>query len=145
MGKEKEIKDFDETDKKILEILTQDARMQWQDIGERVHLTGQGVKNRVNKLEKAGILKNYTINVDYKKIGYEMTAFVSVFMKTVNHGEFSQFVKNNPLIIEAHKTGGEACYMMKVCVSSSEELTLLMDEVLRYGNYKVGLSLQQVK
>lgn len=136
---------FDEVDLKILNLLTYNARMQWQEIGDIVHLTGQAVKNRIIKLEKAGILKGYTINIDYKKLNGEMSLFIAVFMKTTNHEAFIRFVNQEQAVSEAHRTGGEACYLLKVYITSEEELTSLLDKILEYGNYKVSLSLQQVK
>jgi Lrp/AsnC family leucine-responsive transcriptional regulator len=136
---------FDEVDLKILNLLTRNSRMQWQEIGEEVHLTGQAVRNRINKLEKAGILKGYTITIDYKKLNGEMSLFIAVFMKTINHADFISLVNDEHAIVEAHRTGGEACYLLKVCVHGEEELTNLLDKILAYGNYKVSLSLQQVK
>jgi Lrp/AsnC family leucine-responsive transcriptional regulator len=145
MIKEKLGISFDEVDKKILDLLTQNSRMQLQEMGNKVQLTGQAVRNRVDKLEKMGILKNYTITIDYKKLGYTVNAFISVFMKTTKHSEFVKFISGESAILEAHRTGGEACYMLKVSAVSQEELMRLLDAILEYGNYKVSLSLEQVK
>ncbi len=136
---------LDDADRQILNLLAQNARLQWQEIGEKVHLTGQGVRNRINRLEKAGVLKGYTIQIDHKKLGKRMTVFVAVFMKTINHKEFIQFVQQCESVTEAHKTGGEACYLLKVCAESEIQLTQILDEVQKYGNYKVSLSLKQLK
>ena len=145
MMKEKSENLLDDADKEILELLKQNARMQWQEIGERVHLTGQGVKNRVDKLEKLGILRGYTADIDYKKYGYEMNVFIAVFMKTTRHQDFVKLIREESAISEAHRTGGESCYLLKAYVASSEELTRLLDAILEYGNYKVSLSLEKVK
>jgi len=143
--KEKSVFLFDEVDQSILDLLTCNSRRQWQEIGEKVHLTGQAVKNRVDKLEKMGILKNYTINIDYKKLGCMVHTFIAISMKTTKHSEFVEFIKGEKTIIEAHRTGGEACYLLKASTTSQDDLTRLLDAILEYGNYKVSLSLEQVK
>nr|MCX3331078.1 winged helix-turn-helix transcriptional regulator [Bacillus pacificus] len=50
---------FDSTDFKIIKLLQENARMNWKEIGERVHLTGQAVGKRINKLEEAGVIQKY--------------------------------------------------------------------------------------
>ena len=55
---------LDQTDMEIIKLLTQNSRMQWLDIGEIVHLTGQAVKNRVDRLEKLGIIEGYRVKLN---------------------------------------------------------------------------------
>jgi len=136
---------IDKTDMEILNLLTENSRMQWQEIGDKVHLTGQAVKNRINKMEKLNIIEGYTLKVNLNKLGKNLIAFITVFMKSSNHSEFKKYVLNNSLIIEASRISGDGCYMLKAAVSDDKELTRLLDEILRYGNYKVNLSIEKVK
>ena len=84
---------LDQTDLQILNLLTKNSRMQWQEIGEEVHLTGQAVRNRINKMEKLGVIEGYTIKINSKMIGKELTAFVTIFMKTTDHGSFQKYIQ----------------------------------------------------
>lgn len=136
---------IDKTDMEILNLLIENSRMQWQEIGDKVHLTGQAVKNRINKMEKLNIIECYTLKVNLKKIGKGLIAFITVFMKSANHIEFKKYMLNNPLIIEGSRISGDGCYMLKAAVSDDKELTNLLDEILEYGNYKVNLAIEKVK
>ena len=136
---------LDKTDMEILDLLIENSRMQWQEIGDKVHLTGQAVKNRINKMEKLNIIEEYTLKVNLHKLGKGLIAFITVFMKSSNHSEFKKYVLNNPLIIEASRISGDGCYMLKAAVSDDKELTKLLDEILQYGNYKVNLSIENIK
>ncbi|PRR83631.1 Lrp/AsnC family transcriptional regulator [Clostridium vincentii] len=136
---------LDQTDIQILNLLTKNSRMQWQEIGEEVHLTGQAVRNRIKKMEKLGVIQGYTIKINSKMIGKELTAFVTIFMKTTNHGSFQKYIQNNLLIAEANRISGEGCYLIKVIASTQEELVGILDEILKYGNYKVNLSIENIK
>lgn len=136
---------LDQTDMQILNLLTKNSRMQWQEIGEEVHLTGQAVRNRINKMEKLGVIQGYTIKINSKMIGKELIAFVTIFMKTTDHGSFQKYIQNNPLISEANRISGEGCYLIKVIASTQEELVGILDEILKYGNYKVNLSIENIK
>jgi len=136
---------LDQTDLQILNLLTKNSRMQWQEIGEEVHLTGQAVRNRINKMEKLGVIQGYTIKINSKMIGKELTAFVTIFMKTTDHGSFQKYIQDNPLISEANRISGEGCYLIKVIASTQEEIVGILDEILKYGNYKVNLSIENIK
>lgn len=136
---------IDQTDIEIVKLLESDARIQLQEIGALVHLTGQAVKNRIVKLERLGVIEGYTIKVNQSKFGREMTAFVTVFMKSNNHAPFYKFVRDNICISDAHRISGEGCYLLKVSVSNQQKLTDLLDNILQFGNYKVNLSIGKLK
>ena len=135
----------DQTDLAIIKLLTQNSRMQWQEIGDTVHLTGQAVKNRITRLEKLGIIEGYTVKVNSSKLGMEVTAFVTVFMKTTDHIAFQKYLRDSDFIFEAHRISGEGCYLMKVQTSCQQELIDFLDNILRFGNYKVNLSIEKLK
>jgi Lrp/AsnC family leucine-responsive transcriptional regulator len=136
---------FDQTDIEILNLLKQNSRMQWQEIGELVHLTGQAVKNRINRLEKQGIIEGYTIKVNRSKIEQNDIAFVTVFMKTTDHASFKKYLEQSTLVSEAHRISGEGCYLIKVQTSGQQELVDFLNGILKYGSYKVNLSIEKVK
>ncbi len=136
---------FDETDIEIIKILQNNSRIKYQDIGEMVHLTGQAVKNRMARLEKLGIIEGYSIKTNLSKLGQGITAFITIYMKTNNHAAFHKYVRDSILISEAHRISGEGCYILKVSVSSHQQLEELLDGVLQFGNYKVNMSISGIK
>ena len=137
--------ELDNIDFKILHLLSENSRMQWKDLGERIHMTGQAVGNRIKKLEDSGVIKTYSIMVDEMKLGLSFTAFVIIYMKTSNHDPFLHFMKERKEIVEAHRVSGEGCYHMKVKVTAQEELNLFLNEILKFGNYALNLSIQERK
>lgn len=136
---------LDETDIKILSLLINNSRMQWREIGEQVHLTGQAVASRVRKMEDLGIIEGYTIKINENKLGKSVLAFITVFMKTTDHLAFQRFIDNKEIIKEANQISGEGCYLLRVNTSTQEELLALLHEMLKYGNYRVNLSIGKVK
>lgn len=136
---------LDETDMKILKLLMQNSRMKWQDIGEEVHLTGQAVRNRITKLEKLEVIEGYTIRVNDSKLGKELIAFITVFMKNTEHKEFQKFINDNAMICEGYRISGDGCYLLKVAAASRLEIVDLLDKILQYGNYKVNFSIGNIK
>ncbi|MHC1681753.1 MAG: Lrp/AsnC family transcriptional regulator [Clostridiaceae bacterium] len=136
---------LDETDLKILSILSKNSRFQWREIGESVHLTGQAVANRIRKMEELGVIEGYTVKLNPSKLGENLTAFITVFMKTIDHVAFQNFIKDSESICEAHRISGDGCYLLKSRVNSDKELNLLLDEILKYGNYRLNLSIGNIK
>lgn len=119
--------------------------MQFRDIGEAVHLTGQAVSNRISRMEKLGVIKGYTILLDEKKNDKFITAYITIFMKTTNHEAFGEFLCENEEVVEANRISGEGCYMLKIQVSSQEDLNDFLNSVLKYGNYRVNISIGKIK
>ena len=62
------MRDLDETDMEILRLLAEDARRPFSEIGERVELSGPAVSDRVERLREAGIIKQFTIDVDRSQL-----------------------------------------------------------------------------
>ncbi|MCM3537932.1 Lrp/AsnC family transcriptional regulator [Priestia endophytica] len=136
---------LDNIDIQILRLLTENSRIQWKDLGEQIHMTGQAVGNRIKKLEESGVIKAYSLIINEMKLGILYTAFVSVYMKTTNHHSFIHFINERNEIVEAHRISGEGCYHLKIRVNSQEQLNLFLNTLLKYGNYSLNLSIQEIK
>lgn len=136
---------LDNIDFQILRLLTENSRIQWKDLGEQIHMTGQAVGNRIKKLEESGVIKAYSLIVDDMKVGLSYTAFIIIYMKTANHDSFIRFINGQNEVVEAHRVSGEGCYHLKIKVNSQEQLNLFLDEILDYGNYSVNLSILEIK
>ncbi|MEK3981392.1 Lrp/AsnC family transcriptional regulator [Psychrobacillus sp. FSL K6-2836] len=137
--------ELDNIDFQILRLLSENSRVQWKDLGEQIHMTGQAVGNRIKKLEDSGVIKAYSLIVDEMKLGLTYTAFVIIYMKTANHDSFIRLMNERNEVVEVHRVSGEACYHIKIKVSSPEQLNLFLDKILEYGNYTVHLSIQEIK
>ncbi|QRG68082.1 Lrp/AsnC family transcriptional regulator [Brevibacillus choshinensis] len=136
---------LDQTDQSILALLRENSRLQWKDIGEQVHLSGQAVGNRIRRMEEQGIIQGYTTIIDASKVSPALTAFISMFMKTNDHQPFLRFISNCPDIVEAHRTSGEGCYSLIVNVPDQTALNALLDGLLAFGNYRISLSIGKMK
>jgi Lrp/AsnC family leucine-responsive transcriptional regulator len=136
---------FDTTDLVILDILKKNSRIQWREIGEIVHLTGQAVGNRIRRMEEMGLIKGYTVDLDYSKLGQPLTAFVTVFMKSTDHPGLQKFLIEKRAVVRADRISGDGCYLLEFRVTSHEELTEILNQILEFGNYRVDLSIGRIK
>ena len=69
---------IDETDSRIVQLLIENSRRTYGDIGSRVALSAPAVKRRVDRLEQTGIITGYTARVDYTKLGQPLEAFIEL-------------------------------------------------------------------
>ncbi|GIP26284.1 HTH-type transcriptional regulator LrpB [Paenibacillus sp. J23TS9] len=136
---------IDQTDIEILKLLGENSRIQWKELGKAIHLTGQAVGNRIRRLEELGIIEQYTILINRIKLGQIVTAFVTLFVKTANHLEFQNFFQEEEAISEVHRISGDGCYLLKTHFASNEELDTFLERLLKYGNYRVNLSIGKLK
>ena len=137
--------ELDNIDFQILQLLSENSRIQWKDLGKKIHMTGQAVGNRIKKLEESGVIKAYTLAVDELKLGFTYTAFIIIYMKTANHDSFTRYITDRNEVVEAHRVSGERCYHLKTKINSQQTLNLILNEILEYGNYQLYLSINEVK
>ncbi|UKS31070.1 Lrp/AsnC family transcriptional regulator [Paenibacillus sp. HWE-109] len=137
---------MDEVDLQILQHLLENSIRPHKEIGQLVHLTGQAVGARIRKMQDLGIIEGYTLLWNPEKIGLTIQAFITVFMKSNNaHQAFQRFANENEHIVETHRVSGEGCYWMRVRIRSTSELNTFLDELLQFGNYRISLSIGQLK
>jgi Lrp/AsnC family leucine-responsive transcriptional regulator len=136
---------LDHIDMEIIDCLRTNSRMQWKQIGEKVHMSGPAVANRIQRLEELGVIEGYTIKVNEKLVGNVYCAYIVVNMKNYGHTNFIEFIKTREEIKEAHRVSGEPCFILKVELSDHDLLAKLLDEILIYGHYRINISIGQCK
>ena len=112
----------DEIDKKILKILKSNARISLTKIAKEIGLSVMGVKNRISRLEKAGILRGYSANIDYAKLGYSIIAFVGINTEPQKRIDVIRELKKWKEVIELYEVTGTYDIIAKVVIKDMEEL-----------------------
>lgn len=136
---------LDPIDYEIIKILKDNSKLSFKEIGERIHLTGQAVGVRINKLAEEGIIENFTVKVNNEKLGFNITAFIKVYMKTLEHRKIKYLIETTDSIVEAYRTSADCCYILKVESQSNEELNLILDKIMGFGTYQLTLSIGKLK
>lgn len=88
---------LDELDLKIIAMLKSNSKMPLKEIGETIHLTPQGVSNRIIRLQKLGVITQYTIHTNDALLGKNITAYITIFMKNTKHDKLIKFIKSNSI------------------------------------------------
>lgn len=118
---------------KILNVLQQDARTSYAELGRRVGLTTPAVIERVRKLEDAGIITGYRAEIDTAKIGLPITAFVRMSITGVDYSHIIEVAEGSNEVLECHRGTGGDSFIMKIAVSSVEHLQEVIDRLTPYG------------
>ncbi len=128
--------DKDETvDKKdllIIEELKKNGRLSEQKLSRLTGIPMTTIHNRMKKLKESGVIKRYTIDLDYAKVGKNITAFVLVkAMPQTDQKQLLLQISKLPNVYESSMLTGEFDVLFKVQVNSMDELNQLIVQGLR--------------
>lgn len=133
--------ELDETDWKILAELQSDARLSFNELSRRIHLSAPAVAERVRRLEESGVIAGYGARVDPAKAGQPLLAFIQLrcslsrcLLNTTGADDF-------PEIAEIHKLSGEHCSMLKVRAASLGHLEGLIERLGEHGEMRTHIVL----
>jgi Lrp/AsnC family leucine-responsive transcriptional regulator len=124
---------FDQTDRRILTELAGDGRVSFAELGRRVNLSAPAVAERVQRLERAGVITGYRAELDPRALGYPLTALVRVRPAPGRLPRIPELALEIPQVVECHRITGEDCFYLKVVLRSIDELGPLLDRFLDYG------------
>jgi Lrp/AsnC family transcriptional regulator for asnA, asnC and gidA len=123
--------EIDSTDLKILEILMQDAKRPYTEVAKKVNVSQGTVHVRMNKMEDAGILDKTTLRINYAKLGYDITAFIGIYLeKSALYDMVLAKLKNIPEITSIHYTTGNYSMFVKIhCRDTNHLKEVLHDKM----------------
>ena len=127
---------LDRYDQQILELLQQDARLNNQDLAERIGLSPSPCLRRVRALEESGLIVGYRALLDAKKMGLSLMALIHISMDRHTPERFANFeaaVRVLPEVLECLLiTGQDADYQLKVLVRDMDHYqALLLNQITR--------------
>ncbi len=130
---------IDDTDRKIIGELIADGRVTFAELGRRVSLSSPAVAERVQRLERAGVITGYRAEVDPRALGYVLTAIVRIKPASGQLQRIPELAAEIPEIGECHRITGEDCFYLTVHLRSIEDLSGLLDRFLPYGQTTTSL------
>jgi Lrp/AsnC family transcriptional regulator for asnA, asnC and gidA len=123
--------EIDNTDLKILEILMQDAKRPYTEVAKKVNVSQGTVHVRMNKMEDAGILEKTTLRINYAKLGYDITAFIGIYLeKSALYDMVLNKLRGIPEITNIHYTTGNYSMFIKIhCRDTNHLKEVLHDKM----------------
>ena len=128
---------MDIIDIRILNILKENARTKASAIADQIDLSISAVTERIKKLEASGIIDKYTLIVNQKKIGNDISAIMEVSIDHPGHiDSFIEFVNSTQNIISCYCVTGDYDFILKIMIDSSEGLEQLYRMVKGFDGVK---------
>jgi Lrp/AsnC family transcriptional regulator, regulator for asnA, asnC and gidA len=121
--------ELDEIDRSILNELMQDANTAYVDIAKKIHVSAGTVHVRMKKLMRMGIVKKAFLNVDYGKLGYDISAFLGIYLeKSSMYPHVINALYKIPEVVNANFTTGNYSILVKIICRNSEDLKRVLYE-----------------
>ncbi|MCS7005484.1 MAG: Lrp/AsnC ligand binding domain-containing protein [Cytophagales bacterium] len=123
--------EIDIVDIKILSELMKDAKTPYTEIAERIFVSGGTVHVRMKKLEKMGIVKGATLDIDFSKLGYDITAFLGIFLeKSSYYDAVCRELVKIPEVLNIHYITGSYAILAKIICRDTNHLRhVLYDKI----------------
>ncbi|WP_342119651.1 Lrp/AsnC family transcriptional regulator [Pseudoduganella sp. OTU4001] len=119
---------MDKIDREIIELLRDDARISFKDLGERVSLSANTVADRVRRLVADGAILAFEARVDHAALGLHLQAYIDIKLKAgMNTHEFEEIVKTIPGVLEVALLTGNYDGLLRVACKDQAQLLRLID------------------
>ncbi|WP_294290805.1 Lrp/AsnC family transcriptional regulator [uncultured Chryseobacterium sp.] len=136
---------LDDYDYRILKILNENSRLSYAEIGRKISLSQSATKERVQNLIDNGVIKQFTVEVDYEKLGYSLKVVISLKFKNDEFRRFIDDVHRFPEIFSCKRVTGESCLITECVLKDSRHLEQLIDRLISYGIPTTAIQLSEIK
>lgn len=121
---------LDEIDKKILELLSENGRMSYSDIGKKLGLSRVAIRERVNTLMEKGIIEKFSVVINSEKVGKSVSAFFEVDCEPSSLVQVAETLANNPNVASCYQMTGPSTLHMHVLVEDFNKLEQFINNEL---------------
>lgn len=134
-----EIKAFDGKDQKIIDLLITDARTSLSDLSAHVGLSAPTIAERIRRLERTGVIRAFTVDLDPKALGYPLEALVRIRPMPGQVAFVEKLITQTPQIIECDKVTGDDCFVARMSVASMEEIDAILERISEKASTSTSL------
>jgi Lrp/AsnC family transcriptional regulator len=142
---------LDRLDRRILQILQEDATMPVAEIGRRVGLSTTPCWRRIQKMEEEGVITGRVVILDPVKVNAKVTAFVAV--TTTEHSSdwlkrVADVIRDFPEVVEFYRMAGQVDYLLRVVVPDIESYDVFYKKLIsriEVGDISTTFAMEQIK
>jgi Lrp/AsnC family transcriptional regulator, regulator for asnA, asnC and gidA len=122
---------LDKLDYQIIQEMLINAGISYADMGKKLFVSGGTIHVRIKKLEEMGVIKNTKINVDLKLLGYDVVAFLGIFLeKSSLYDAVANELSKIPEVVRVnYTTGNYSIFAEIVCKDINQLRNVLHDEL----------------
>jgi Lrp/AsnC family transcriptional regulator, leucine-responsive regulatory protein len=124
---------LDEINRRLLTELHADPRIAMSALARSVGMSAPAVTERVQRLERAGVITGYRMDVDPAALGLPVAAFVRIRPTAGQLSRIAALAASLPQVTECHRITGEDCFLVKVHAATIPDLETTLDQFLLYG------------
>ena len=121
---------LDQLDQKIIQLLTENARMSYSEIGQKVGISRVAVKVRVQTLEQKGIIEEYTTIINPQKISGAISCYFEIETKPDFLMDVAELLRKNDTVTQIYRVTGKSRLHVHAVASSNEEMEALIYNTL---------------
>jgi len=123
----------DDTNRSLLAELQADARLSLAELGRRVGLSSPAVAERLQRLEQAGVIRGYRVEVDPAALGYSLSAVIRIRPAPRQLPKVAELARGTPEVVECHRITGEDCFIMRAHLRDVQHLEEVIDQFVVFG------------
>lgn len=114
---------IDRLDKKILQLISQDARIPFLEVARECNVSGAAIHQRIQKLKNTGIIKGSEFIVDNYKVGYQTCAYIGITLSdSKTFADVAEELSKIPEIVECHYCTGKYSLFVKIYARDNRHL-----------------------
>lgn len=125
--------ELDDIDRQLVDLLQEDGRMSYRELGDRVGLTSPAVTERVRKLEGLGVIRGYRAVVDYEALGFPLLCIIRLNAPRGAQG-VDAVIADIPEVIEANRVSGSESHVIRARVRDTAHLEELLHRLWAHGD-----------
>ena len=126
-------REIDDTNRRLLVELQDDARLTLAELGRRVGLSAPAVAERLARLEEDGVITGYTAKIDPRALGYELSAVIRIRPAPRELKKVAELAQRTPEVVECNRITGEDCFIFKLHLRDVDHLEEVIDRFVPYG------------
>ena len=123
----------------LLALLRDDPRASVSELARRIGMSAPAAKERVTRLEEAGVIRGFRLELDPALLGWPITAYVRVRPSPGQLSRIAELAASMPQVAECHRITGEDCFILKIHLASIESLDDVLDRFLAFGQTTTSL------
>ena len=125
-------KSLDKLDLQIIQAMMEDAEVSYADLGKQFFVSGGTIHVRIKKLEELGIVKGKRLAVDLKVLGYDIIAFIGIYLeKSSMYDNVAQALKNIPQVVRVNYTTGNYSMFVEIVCKDMQQLRFFLHDELQ--------------
>lgn len=125
-------KSLDKLDLQIIQAMMEDAEVSYADLGKQFFVSGGTIHVRIKKLEEFGIVKGKRLAVDLKLLGYDIIAFIGIYLeKSSMYDNVAQALKNIPQVVRVNYTTGNYSMFVEIVCKDMQQLRFVLHDELQ--------------